>query len=164
LIDTHVHLCGDSGPRALDQLCELSPEQLADVITDAFRVHLDTGTTTVRDLGDVDFAVLDRRDDLDGPTVAAAGPPITSVAGHCAVMGGEVAGVDEITAAVRERADRGTDLVKVTTSGGAMSMNTDVTKCQFTVAELRAAVDEAHRRGLPITAHAHALPAVEMCV
>jgi imidazolonepropionase-like amidohydrolase len=79
-------------------------------------------------------------------------------------MGGEVAGVDEITAAVRERADRGTDLVKVMTSGGAMSMNTDVTKCQFAVAELRAAVDEAHRLGLPITAHAHALPAVEMCV
>jgi imidazolonepropionase-like amidohydrolase len=46
-------------------------------------------------------------------------------------------------------------------SGGAMTAGTDVQDCQFTAEELRAVVDEAHRLGLPVTAHAHPTAAVE---
>jgi imidazolonepropionase-like amidohydrolase len=77
-------------------------------------------------------------------------------------MGGEAAGEVGVRRAVRERVEHGVDVVKVMTSGGAMTLGTDVTACQFTLAELRALVDEAHRAGLPVTAHAHAVPAVEM--
>jgi imidazolonepropionase-like amidohydrolase len=161
LIDAHVHLCGDSGPRALDQLAELSSDQLDDAINAALGAQLAAGVTTVRDLGDIGYAAVGSR---PGPYVVASGPPLTSVGGHCAVMGGAVSGVDEIRQAVRERFERGVDVVKIMTSGGAMTPASDITACQFTMDELRAAADEAHRHGLPITAHAHALPAVELCV
>lgn len=49
------------------------------------------------------------------------------------------------------------------TSGGAMTVGTDVMACQFTLAELQVVVEEAHRLGLAVTAHAHGVPAVEQC-
>jgi imidazolonepropionase-like amidohydrolase len=65
---------------------------------------------------------------------------------------------------VRDRAERGADVVKVMTSGGVMTMSTDVMACQFSLEELRALVEEAHALGMPVTAHAHALEAVELSV
>jgi imidazolonepropionase-like amidohydrolase len=100
----------------------------------------------------------------DGPTVIASGPPITSAGGHCAAMGGQASGVDELRAAVRERAERGADLVKIMTTGGVTTPSTDIRTCQFSLAEVRAVVDEAHRLGLAVTGHAHALAGVEQCV
>jgi imidazolonepropionase-like amidohydrolase len=164
LIDTHVHLCADGGPRALEQLAELDAGAVDGIVADALRKHLAAGVTTVRDLGDAGWAVVDRhRGTGPGPTVLAAGPPLTSVQGHCWWLGGEVAGVDGLRRAVRERAERGADLVKIMASGGVMSAATDVLDGQFTLEELRAVVDEAHAVGLPVTAHAHPLTAVERC-
>lgn len=121
--------------------------------------------TSVRDLGDHRWAVVERaRSGGGGSTVVAAGPPITSQGGHCASMGGEVSGGPEaMRAAVRERVDRGAAVVKIMASGGVMTPGTDVFACQFGIEELRAAVDEAYRSGLPVAAHAHALSAVEQC-
>ncbi|HYE45558.1 MAG TPA: amidohydrolase family protein, partial [Caulobacter sp.] len=164
LIDTHVHLCADNGPRALEQLADLDTDQVEGIVTRSLRQHLAAGVTTVRDLGDAHWAVVDRRPEPGaGPTVVAAGPPITSVRGHCWWLGGEVAGVEELRRAVRERADHGADVVKIMASGGVMSPGTDVLAGQFTLEELRAVVEEAHALGLPVTAHAHPLTAVEAC-
>nr|WP_246214645.1 amidohydrolase family protein [Modestobacter muralis] len=164
LVDAHVHLCGDGGPRALDQLPELSAGEVDGIVTEAGSRQLAVGVTAVRDLGDVDWAVVDRHRGGPGPTVVASGPPLTSVQGHCWSMGGEVSGVDQVRRAVRERHERGADVVKLMASGGAMTMTTDVLACQFGLEEVRAACDEAHRLGLPVTAHAHALAAVEQVV
>ena len=164
LIDSHVHLCGDSSPRALDQFAELSPEQMQDIIATAEQQHLQAGVTAVRDLGDAGWAVVERHRDGEGPTVVAAGPPLTCPGGHCWSMGGEVAGIDAVRRAVRERAERGADVVKVMASGGVMTPGTDLLACQFGLEEMRAVVDEAHRSGLPVTAHAHGLPAVLLSV
>jgi imidazolonepropionase-like amidohydrolase len=162
LIDTHVHLCADGGPRALDQVPELDPAELDAVVTAAGRATLRAGVTTVRDLGDHRWTVLERAGrDGDRPTVVAAGPPITSPGGHCWSMGGETSGVEALRRAVRERAERGAGVVKVMASGGVLTPGTDLTACQFTLEELRAVVEEAHLLGLPVTAHAHGLAAVE---
>ncbi len=56
---------------------------------------------------------------------------------------------------MREHAERGAAVIKVMVTGGRMTAGTAVDACQFSVGELRAAADEAHRRGLPITGHAH---------
>jgi imidazolonepropionase-like amidohydrolase len=79
-------------------------------------------------------------------------------------MGGEVESPDGLRSAVRERAERGVDVVKIMASGGANTPGTNVLLCQFSLDELRLVVDEAHALGLPVTAHAHGLPAVEQAV
>ncbi len=79
-------------------------------------------------------------------------------------MGGEASGDDGLRAAVRERVEHGVDVVKIMASGGVMTVGTDVLAPQFTLDELRLVVREAHDAGLPVTAHAHALTAVELCV
>lgn len=171
LIDTHVHLCGDSSPRALDQFFELSPEDLERIIAEGLQQQLAAGVTAVRDLGDFQWAVVDRRRAAGNgsarpvePTVAASGPPITIENGHCWSMGGAASGPAELRRAVRERAERGADVVKIMSSGGVLTPGTDVMACQFSMADLRLVVDEAHAVGLAVTAHAHGLPAVEQCV
>jgi imidazolonepropionase-like amidohydrolase len=165
LIDAHVHLCADAGPDALDRIPARTPAELDVVVEASLRRYLDAGITTVRDLGDHHFTVVDRHHAPPaGPTVVAAGPPVTSVGGHCWSMGGEVAGVDGIRAAVRERVDRGADVVKVMASGGVMTTTTDVLGSQFSAAELRVLVEQAHRAGLPVTAHAHPVGVIELAL
>ncbi len=165
LIDAHTHLCGNNRFDALDRLPGLSTEELDETITAAMAGQLAHGITAVRDVGDQGWGVVDRpRKAPYGPTVVASGPPITSPGGHCAQMGGEATGVEALRRAVRERAERGADLVKIMTSGGMMTQHTDIRACQYTVEELRAVVDEAHRLGLPVAAHAHARTAVRQCV
>jgi imidazolonepropionase-like amidohydrolase len=139
------------------------------VVVEALRRHLAAGVTTVRDLGDRDFNVVQRRDAQrqvdDGlPWIVASGPPITSLGGHCGYLGGEVSGVDEIVAAVRERVERQVDVVKVMASGGMMTAGTDVFVPQFSLEELRLLVERAHAAGLPVTAHAHAATAVDQAL
>lgn len=161
LIDTHVHLCADSSPGALDLVPGRSPAELKAVVAASLQQHLRAGVTAVRDLGDHQWTVVDLGQPADAPTIVAAGPPLTTPQGHCWSMGGEVAGTDGLRQAVRMRADRGAAVVKIMASGGVMTAGTDVQNCQFGVDEIRAVVDEAHRVGLPVTAHAHPVTAVD---
>jgi imidazolonepropionase-like amidohydrolase len=163
MIDCHVHLCGDSRDGALERLSFYTDDELGAVIEASLRAQLAAGVTAVRDLGDRRGAVLrwrERARELGLPAIVASGPPITSPRGHCWYMGGEASGHSALRAAVRDRAERGADVVKVMASGGMLTPGTDVLGCQYTAGELRTVVDEAHALGLPVTAHAHALPAV----
>jgi imidazolonepropionase-like amidohydrolase len=165
LVDAHVHLCGDAGPRALDQLPDLDDGQLDAVVATSMAAQLAAGVTAVRDLGDARWAVADRhRNAAEGPTVVAAGPPITSSGGHCAGMGGEASGLEGLRQAVRERVEHAVDVVKIMASGGLMTTGTDALASQFGLEEMRLVVDEAHRAGLPVAGHAHGVPSVELCV
>jgi imidazolonepropionase-like amidohydrolase len=164
LIDAHVHLCCDSGPGALERIADFSNDELTGVIEDSLRAHLATGVTTVRDLGDREWAVVEwrsRHRDRMLPAVVASGPPITVPHGHCWNMGGAVEGVDELRRAVAERAERGADLVKIMASGGVNTPGTDPAAVQFSAEELQVVVEESHNRGLPVTAHAHSVQAIK---
>ncbi len=167
LIDTHVHLCADGRPGALDRLADHTEAEIGTNIEAALRQHLAAGVTTVRDLGDRDFAVLDwvaRSVPGRWPTVLGSGPPITTVGGHCENMGGAVRGPGELPAAVAARAERGAAVVKIMASGGFLTPGSRVDAGQFSESELRLVVDEAHRRGLPVTAHAHPLATIEQAI
>ena len=168
LIDTHVHLVGDSRPGALDRVPGLSDDEIDRVISDSLQRQLTAGITTVRDLGDRRYAVVDRRDRqrtgnraTPEPTILASGPPLTKPAGHCYYMGGVVDGPKAISAAIHERVERKVDVVKVMASGGMSTPGTDVMRTQFTTDEMKMIVAQAHAAGMLVTAHAHGLPAVE---
>jgi imidazolonepropionase-like amidohydrolase len=164
LIDTHVHLVGGAEPDALALDTSRSGAQREQVIRRSLRQHLAQGVTTVRDLGDTRWAVLDRGAQDGEPRVVGSGPPITSPGGHCAAMGGEASGAPALTALVARRHERGAQAVKIMVSGGAMTAGSDLLELQFGLNDVRLVVDEAHRRGLPVTAHAHSTPSVEVCV
>ncbi len=169
LIDAHTHLVTDSGVSALDRVAGFSAEEIEQVVSAALHDQLVAGVTTVRDLGDRRFCVLERRDrqlstPVIEPTILASGPPLTSTNGHCHYLGGEVAGTEEIINAVAERVERGVDIIKVMASGGVNTPGTDAMLTQFTADEMRLIVDRAHAAGVPVTAHAHGTPAVEQAL
>lgn len=167
LIDTHVHLCADGGPQALAQLGDLTDDELDAIVSGSLDLQLTAGVTTVRDLGDARWAVVDRhrhRGRRAGPTVLAAGPPITIPGGHCWNMGGQAQGREGLRQAVAARVEHGVDVVKVMASGGVMTPGTDVFAPAFELDDLRFLVETAHASGLAVTAHAHALAAVEIAV
>ena len=161
LVDPHVHLAFDASADPVGALLARTPDEVRAAMVEAARETLRCGVTTVRDLGDRDYLSLDLRGTPGLPTILAAGPPITIAGGHCHYLGGAVEATEAaMRAAVRERVELGCDVVKIMASGGSLTPGSAQHLPQFGVAELRAAVDEAHRHGLPVTAHAHATDAI----
>jgi imidazolonepropionase-like amidohydrolase len=164
LIDTHVHLAFDASADPVTALAARDDAEAIEAMTAAARTALRGGVTTVRDLGDRDYLALRLRDGADPtlPTIIASGPPITTARGHCHYLGGgvDVPDADGMRAAVCEHAERGVDVVKIMASGGTLTPGTRQELAQFDPAAVAAAVDESHRLGLPITAHAHGTSAI----
>ena len=162
LIDTHAHLVFDASTDPAGRLQAASDQTLLGWARRAARQALEAGVTCVRDLGDRSYLTLQLRDETAanpaaGPDIVPAGPPITVPGGHCWFLGGATGGA-AIRAAVREHADRGTAVIKIMSTGGHMTSGPApdaLAASQFSADELRAAAEEAHRHGLPITAHAH---------
>jgi imidazolonepropionase-like amidohydrolase len=159
-----IHLCFDGDGTLDEQVSRVDDLTLAARARASARTALLGGVTTLRDLGDRSFVTLGLRGDPDLPTILAAGPPITQPFGHCWYLGGECADDDQLLAAVQERAERGCDVVKMMVTGGAMTPTFPLWKAQFGEDEVRLVVDEAHRLGLPVAAHAHGVDGIRIAV
>lgn len=161
LVDTHVHLAFDASADPVGALAARSGDEALEAMTLAGQAALRGGVTTVRDLGDRDYLSLGLRGRPGLPTIVAAGPPVTTPAGHCHYLGGAAEPTEAgVRAAVREHVERGVDVIKIMASGGTLTPGTYQHLPQFPPEVLRAAVDEAHRHGLQVTAHAHAVGAI----
>ena len=161
LVDTHVHLAFDASADPVGALADRSEDEALAAMSRAGQAALRGGVTTVRDLGDRNYLSLGLRGRPGLPTIVAAGPPVTTPAGHCHYLGGAAEPTEAgVRAAVREHVERGVDVIKIMASGGTLTPGTYQHLPQFTPELLRAAVDEAHRHGLQVTAHAHAVQAI----
>jgi imidazolonepropionase-like amidohydrolase len=159
LIDAHVHLMFDGTADFAREAAELTPALAAvKAVVNAGR-HLAAGVTMVRDLGgegipDVARAIAAGL--VPGPTVVAAGHALTITGGHGHRIGfaRQVDGADALRAAVREEIRGGATAIKLVATGGVLTPGIDALFPAFTPEELAAAVDEAHRRGRGVAAHA----------
>jgi imidazolonepropionase-like amidohydrolase len=147
------------------------------------------GFTTVRNLGlmvytagfllDVDLARAIDEGWFPGPRIIAAGHAVTPTGGHLdptmfqrlapgmmpqTVEQGIANGVAEVRKAVRYQLKYGVGVIKISASGGVMSFSTAAGAQQYSDEELAAIVDEAHRAGVRVAAHAHGDAAIRACV
>jgi imidazolonepropionase-like amidohydrolase len=164
LIDTHQHLCFDGNGTLEEQVVGVSDEALVERARANAQRALQAGITTVRDLGDRAFLTLPLREDPELPTILCAGPPITRTGGHCWYLGGEAEGETALLGAVRERDERGCDVVKIMVTGGSLTPTFPMWRSQFSLDEVRAVVDAAHAAGLPVAAHCHGVDGIEQAL
>ena len=168
LIDTHVHLVMNAQEDCVTSLAHKSAvESVVEAAANARRA-LRGGVTTVRDCADV-FGVtltLKRAIDeghLDGPRILACGLPITTTAGHLHYMGISADSTDEVLKAVRTVVAMGVDWVKVCATGGGLTPGSNVRRPQYSAETLTALVQDAHRLGRKVAAHAHGTAGIMNC-
>jgi imidazolonepropionase-like amidohydrolase len=139
------------------------------------RVTLEAGFTTVRNVGAHGFTDVALRDainagDVPGPRMLVSGPPLSITGGHAdnnllpfeyhATSDGTADGVDGVRHMVRQNVKYGADLIKFMASGGVLSHGDNPQASQYTEEEMRAIVQEAHRLGRKVAAHAHGAQAI----
>ena len=174
-IDLHVHLASESNPRAYEERFRLDNVDFAFRAVGYAEKTLRAGFTTVRDLGgEVTLKLRDaiNADLVKGPRIYAAGKSIATTGGHADptngmnsqlsfVLGtpgptqGVVNGADEARQAVRQRYKDGSDVIKITATGGVLSYAKSADAPQFMADEIRAIVETARDYGYTVAAHAH---------
>jgi imidazolonepropionase-like amidohydrolase len=179
LIDAHVHLSSDVsrspgfGPPAPLEGEGPRPRELGwFVLANAARALLGSGITSVRDVGSYDdeAIVLRRAVELglvDGPRILSCGRIVSATSAGGALfrtMYREADGPDEMRKAVREQIRRGADYVKIMATGARSVVREDPEPAQMTRDEVAAVVDEAHRLGLRVAAHAEGLAGARLAV
>jgi imidazolonepropionase-like amidohydrolase len=178
LIDTHVHLIGESTGRRVDfltwPLTTRAEERVLHGLANARRA-LAAGVTTLRDLAadDVQFSLRRALDAgvVPGPRLVAHGV-VGMTGGHsdlftppAIVDRPPVAdGVDECRRLVRHWARAGADGIKIATSGGVLSVGDKAAWRNHTRVEIAAIVDEAHALGMRVAAHAHTEAGIEVAL
>ena len=165
LIDCHVHLTQPTDAPDPAAAASRSDAAVALFTAAAAQRTLAAGVTTVRDVGGWNYVEMAVRDAIDagqipGPRLFLAGRLLSITTATVAYYPGmyEVAdGVEEVRRAVRRQLAEGADLIKVMATGAMLSSETeDARAIQYTLDELRAAVEVAHDNFKPVAAHAHA--------
>lgn len=182
LIDMHVHMEDETGPDKYLNGFTWNPADYAFQSVVFAERTLMAGFTTVRDLGGSGANIALRnainKGWVKGPRVYTAGKSLATTGGHADptnnyrrdLMGdpgpkeGVVNGVDDCAKAVRQRYKEGSDLIKITATGGVLSMAKDGSGAQFTEAEIRAIVSTAKDYGFKVAAHAHGAEGMKRAV
>ena len=179
LIDCHTHLISDTsrspgfGPPAPLKGEDPRPRELGYLLlARSCRALLASGVTTIRDVGsnDDEAIVMRRAVELgliDGPRIVSCGRIVsaTSPGGRMfGTMYSEADGPWNLRQAVRAELRRGADFIKVMATGARSVEREDPEPAQLTREELAALVDEAHRLGLRVAAHAEGLDGARLAI
>lgn len=173
LMDMHVHLETETKRNATAERLLTESQDIAFKAVNYARITLMAGFTTVRDLGgsrvNISLRNAVNNGTTIGPRIYTAGKSIATTGGHAdptnglkrefggdpGPMEGVVNGVDDCRKAVRQRYKDGSDLIKITATGGVLSQAKDGSGAQFTEEEIRAIVETAKDYGFKVAAHAH---------
>jgi imidazolonepropionase-like amidohydrolase len=182
--DLHVHLGDQSSPQSYSEEFRLDPLDFAFRAVGYADKTLMAGFTSVRDLGgEVSLHLRDaiNAGQLRGPRIFAAGKSISTTGGHADPTNGYnstlshlvgppgptegvVNSIDEARQAVRQRYKQGSDVIKITATGGVLSYAKSGDAPQFTVEEIKAVVDTARDYGYKVAAHAHGTEGMKRAV
>ncbi|HEX9760670.1 MAG TPA: amidohydrolase family protein [Candidatus Acidoferrales bacterium] len=172
LMDMHVHLTGDLDRDSFNRVVRETAADGALRGARNARLTLLAGFTTVRNTGAGGFAdmALDRAITagfVDGPRIVAAGHGLGTTGGHCDTTGlapgiletgpeqGVADGAENILRAVRYQIKHGAKVIKFCATAGVLSFEESVGAQQFSDEEMRVIVEETHRHGYKVAAHAH---------
>jgi imidazolonepropionase-like amidohydrolase len=173
LIDMHVHIESETNPKSYLQDYTLNDADVAFNSVNYAKVTLMNGFTTVRDLGGSGVNVSLRNainaGKIEGPRIFTAEKALATTGGHAdptngakkSIMGnpgpkeGVVNSVEDAKKAVRQRYKNGADLIKITATGGVLSVAKSGQNPQFTVEEIKAICETAKDYGFHVAAHAH---------
>lgn len=176
-IDLHVHLTGDPGGDFRDEAVDPDEWGVVMGVKNAV-LTVKAGFTTVREAGSAqNTAFVLRRGTAEGkivgPRIVAAGPALAIVGGHGDVTGFRkdvLAALDtgytctgpvECAEKVRKSSRLGSDVIKITATGGVLSQQGRGLEAHFTDAEMKSIADTAHSLGLKVMAHAHGARGIE---
>lgn len=182
LMDMHVHIENETNP---NRYLEGFTQSQADIAYGSLRFaerDLMAGFTSVRDLGGSGANIAMRKaiqkGYVIGPRIYTAGKSIATTGGHADptnnyrpdLMGdpgpkeGVINGPEDAYKAVRQRYKDGSDLIKITASGGVLSMATNGENPQFTEEEVKAIVAAANDYGFKVAAHCHGVEAMKRAI
>jgi imidazolonepropionase-like amidohydrolase len=153
LIDMHVHMASDPSGQILGEKGTFGQTTMVLLAAYNLRMALESGVTTVRDLGTPGHVSFDvkrawEKGILFGARPVVSGPVITAIGGHGAKMGLQSSGPEMVRRHVRQNLDAGADLIKLVMASASRSK-------ELSFEELAAGVDEAHSRGYRVAAHAN---------
>lgn len=179
-IDCHTHVTGQP-ENFYEDIFRRSPIDQATTSHIYAKRTLDAGFTTIRNVGAdnyVDFALKRAIDKgtLPGPRIIASGPALSATGGHGDLNGmspyvhfhgdinGIANGVEEVRKKVRENVKYGADVIKILATAGVLSEEESVGLPQYTLEEMKAAVDEAAVWGKKVAAHAHGAEGIKLAI
>lgn len=173
LMDMHVHLESIYDKNSYLNRFVMNDADIAYRSVGFAEITLMSGFTTVRDLGgsgvNVSLQKAIARDFVKGPRIYTAAKSIAITGGHADPTNGAkkdllaypdpsqgvADGPDECRKAVRQQVKNGADLIKITATGGVLSVARDGKRPQFTLEEIKAIVETANDFGIKVAAHAH---------
>ncbi len=183
LMDMHTHLIGQHSKDAYTEKFFMEESDYALRSTVYARATLMAGFTTVRELGDNGVNGVSLRRAITegwiiGPRIYTAGKSIATTGGHADPtnglkgnfrrdadpVDGVINGTDDARKAVRQRYKDGADLIKLTATGGVLSLAANGQNPQFTSDELKAIVETAKDYGMVVTVHAHGAEGMKRAV
>jgi imidazolonepropionase-like amidohydrolase len=182
LIDLHVHIESETNKDQALQRFTLNDADVAFRAAAFAKKTLLAGFTTVRDLGGTGVNIALRnainQGITIGPRIFTAGKAIATTGGHADPTNGYrkdlmsdpgpkegvINSPEEARQAVRQRYKEGADLIKITATGGVLSIAKDGSGPQFTDAELKAIIETAHDYGMQVAAHAHGAEGMKRAV
>src|SRR5215469_2012848 len=175
LIDVHTHITGEPSHSGYAGLGVSIPRSAITGAKNA-RLTLRAGFTAIRNVGAAGFSDVAVRDgiaagEIEGPRMLVSGPALGITGGHCDdnllpfeyhhKSDGVADGPWEARAKVREVIKYGADVIKICASGGVLSKGDLPGTPQYTLEEMQAIAEEAHKLGRKVAAHAHGTQSIK---